>query len=266
MNVIYVDDEQPALDNFRFTVANCPEITSLTMFQNGEDALCWAQSYLVDVAFLDMEMPGLHGLALAMKLREVNRNIRVVFVTAYSQYAMDAWGVDATGYVLKPYAASDIMKELHKCIYRPLPSQRVVIETIPDLSLMVDGKPLHLARSKVREMFALLVDRGDRGVTTGEGIAYLWPERPNDSRTQSLFRMTYKRLVDVLEDAGIGHIIVSKGNRRFLQMDQVDCDVYRILSGDRQIALKYNGQYLQEYSWAEERNGQLSRMLLYDDY
>ena len=44
MHVIYVDDEQLALDNFRFTVASCPEITTLTMFQNGEDALRWARS------------------------------------------------------------------------------------------------------------------------------------------------------------------------------------------------------------------------------
>ena len=266
MHVIYVDDEQPALDNFKFTVASCPEISSLTMFLSGEEALRWAKSYLVDVAFLDMEMPGLHGLALAMKLREIHRNIRVIFVTAYSQYAMDAWGVDAIGYVLKPYAASDIMKEIRKCSFRPLPSQRVEIQTIPDFAVMVDGVPLHLARTKVRELLALLVDRGDRGITTGEGIAYLWPERPNDPKTQSLFRMTYKRLADALEAAGIGHIVVSRGNRRFLQMDQVDCDVYRILSGDRQAAKRYNGQYLQEYSWAEERNGQLSRMLLYGDY
>ena len=266
MHVIYVDDERPALDNFRLSVASFREIGRLEMFQDGEEALTWASTHAVDVAFLDMEMPGLHGLALALKLRELNPATRVVFVTAYSQYAMDAWGVDAIGYVLKPYAASDIMKEIRKCAFRPLPSQRVVIQTIPELSVMVDGIPLHLARSKARELFALLVDRGDRGITTGEGIAYLWPERPNDPKTQSLFRMTYKRLADTLEAAGIGHIVVSRGNRRFLQMDQVDCDVYRILSGDRQAARRYNGQYLQEYSWAEERNGQLSRMLLYGDY
>ena len=262
MRVMYVDDEQPALDNFRLTVAPFLEIDSLVLFRDGESALNWTRENVVDVAFLDMEMPGIHGLGLALKLREITPNIRVVFVTAYSQYAMEAWGVDATGYVLKPYTASDIHTELDKCVYKPLPSQRIVIQTIPTLAVTVDGTALHLARAKTRELFALLVDRGDRGITTGEGIAYLWPDRPNDANTQSLFRMTYKRLADALESAGIGYIIASQENRRFIKVDQVDCDLYRILSGDRQAARKYDGQYMQEYSWAEERNGQLYRMLL----
>ena len=262
MRVMYVDDEQPALDNFRLTVASFLEIENLVLFRDGESALNWTRENVVDVAFLDMEMPGIHGLGLALKLREITPNIRVVFVTAYSQYAMEAWGVDATGYVLKPYTASDIHKELEKCVYKPLPSQRIVIQTIPTLAVTVDGTALHLARAKTRELFALLVDRGDRGITTGEGIAYLWPDRPNDANTQSLFRMTYKRLADALESAGIGYIIASQENRRFIKVDQVDCDLYRILSGDRQAARKYDGQYMQEYSWAEERNGQLYRMLL----
>jgi two-component SAPR family response regulator len=262
MRVIYVDDEKPALDNFRLTVANFLEIDSLELFQDGEKALAWAENHLVDVAFLDMEMPGLHGLGLALRIREIIPSVRIVFVTAYNQYALDAWNIDAMGYVLKPYTVSDIRKELGKCIFRPLPSQRILIQTIPTFSVSVDGVPLRIPGAKLREMLALLVERGERGITTGEGIAFLWPDRPNDSNTQSLFRMTYKRLVNVLEEAGAGHILVSKDNRRFLRADQVDCDLYRILSGDQNAAKKYAGQYMQEYDWAEDRNGQLHRMLL----
>ena len=262
MHVIYVDDEQPALDNFRLTAAAFLEIDSLNLFLDGTSALDWAKEHVVDIAFLDVEMPGLHGLELARELRKINSDIRIVFVTAYSQYAMDAWDIDATGYILKPYSEADVYKELKKCFYRPIPSQHVTIQTMPSLSVYVDGMPLHLARAKSRELFALLVDAGARGITTGEGISYLWPDRPNDTNTQSLFRMTYKRLADALEDAGIGYIIASKENRRFIRVDQVDCDLYRILSGDTRAVQKYCGQYLNEYAWAEERNGQLTQMLL----
>ena len=102
MHIIYVDDEKPALDNFRLTTANFSEIAHLEMFQDGSMALDFARTHTVDAAFLDMEMPGIHGLELAKKLKEHDPHIRVVFVTAYSQYALDAWGVDATGYLLKP--------------------------------------------------------------------------------------------------------------------------------------------------------------------
>lgn len=262
MKVIYVDDEKPAIDNFRLTVGNIPEIGTLNTFQSGEDALAFAEDNVIDAAFLDMEMPGIHGLDLAKRLKRHDPGLRVVFVTAFSQYALDAWGVDATGYLLKPYTAAEIRKELAKCSYRPLPSHRIVIETIPTLSIAVDGAPLYISGKKPREMLALLVDRGDHGITTGEGIACLWPDRANDNSAQSLLRMTYKRLVDTLEEVGAGHILVTRENRRFLKADEVDCDLYRILAGDKQVARKYNGAYLQEYDWAEERNAQLNHMLL----
>lgn len=122
MNVIYVDDEKPAIDNFRLTIADFSEIKSLHTFQRSEEALSFAENHTVDVAFLDMEMPGLNGLGLAKKLKALDNSIRIIFVTAYSQYALDAWNVDATGYLLKPYTAKDIRKELSKCTYRTLPS------------------------------------------------------------------------------------------------------------------------------------------------
>lgn len=266
MHIIYVDDEQPALNNFRLTAAKIQEIDSLNLFRSGAEALNWMKEHVVDIAFLDMEMPGVHGLSLAQKLKEISPDTRIVFTTAYDQYAMEAWGVDAVGYILKPYTVNDIRKELKKCIYRPLPSQRVVIQTIPTLAVTVDGVPLHLPGTKTRELFALMIDRGDRGITAGEGIAYLWPDRPSDASAQSLFRMTYKRLADMLEEAGIGNIIESRENRRYLKANQVDCDLYRILSGDRQAAQKYDGEYMREYSWAEDRNGQLYRMIFLNGF
>lgn len=262
MNIIYVDDEKPAIDNFRLTVANFPEINTLHTFQSGEEALAFVEGEPVDVAFLDMEMPEIHGLGLASALKHRDPNIRVVFVTAFSQYALDAWGVDATGYLLKPYTAGDIHKELAKCTYKPLPSLRLYIETIPTLNVTVDGTPLYISGAKPREMLALLVDRGERGFTMGECIACLWPDRSADAGTQSLCRMTWKRLADALEAAGVRDVIETTDNHRHLVTGKVECDLYRILAGDKQAAQKYSGVYLQEYPWAEERNAQLHWMLL----
>lgn len=261
MRLIYVDDEQPNLDNFRHTVKDFPEVKSLDMFTNGEDAVEFAKNNVVDVAFCDMEMPGLHGLALAAKLKEINPQTRVVFVTAYSQYALDAFSVDATGYVMKPYLASDIKKELNKCQASPLPSSRkIVIRTMPGFSVSVGGKAVNISSAKSRELLAFMVDAGDKGVTTGEGITALWPDRPNDANTQSLFRMTFKRLADSLEVADISDILETRGARRFIRCDLVDCDLYRIMSGDSEAKKEYNGSYLQEYEWAETRNARLYQM------
>lgn len=262
MHIIYVDDERPALENFKFTIDKFPQVDSLVMFQDGELALEYVRLHRVDIAFLDMQMPGIHGLDLAVKLKEINSEIMIIFVTAYSQYALDAWNVDASGYLMKPYLADDVKKYLDKYTDAYAQEKDVVIETIPSLSLMVKGKTVHVPGAKTRELFALLVDHGNSGLTPMEGIACLWPDRPNDTKTQSLFRVTYKRLADALAEAGIRDILTTSENRRFLKTNQVDCDLYKILAGDMNVAKKYNGAYLREYAWSEERNAQLYHMLI----
>ncbi len=258
MNVIYVDDEKPALDNFRLTVQDFSEIKSLQMFQEGEDALRWTREHPVDIAFLDMEMASMHGLELARQLKEIDQNIRIIFVTAYEQYALQAFGVDAIGYILKPYTKQEVKKEFEKAArFRSLPSKRVCIQTIPDFVVSIDGVRLSLGRTKPEELFALLVDRGNGGITVGEAIACLWPGRTNDENTQSLYRMTYKRLIDSLKEVGIDDIIVTEGRKKTLLTELVDCDLYRILSGDEETLRNYAGEYMREYSWAETRVAQL---------
>ena len=95
MRVICVDDEQPILDNFKNRVSSFTQIQSLQMFTDAKEALEWVKEHPVDVAFLDIEMGGISGVDLARRFKEIDRDIRIFFVTAYEQYALDAFKVDA---------------------------------------------------------------------------------------------------------------------------------------------------------------------------
>lgn len=261
MRVICVDDEQPVLDNFRMKVRDFSEITDLQLFTDGNDALEWAEKNQVDTAFLDMEMTNMTGIELAKRLKMIDRNIRIVFVTAFEQYALEAFGVDAIGYVLKPYTREEIHKELEKAArIRSLPQKRVEIKTIPSFVILVDEEVMHFDRAKPEELLALLVDRADAGITAGEAIACLWPGRLADESTQSLYRMTFHRLMAVLKEAGISYIVRSEGRKRYIVREQVDCDLYRIFDGDTEKLKDYDGEYMREYSWAESNNARLSGM------
>lgn len=261
MRVIYVDDEQPALDNFRLTAAKFGDVRELHLFSRADETIRWVREHHVDVAFLDMEMPDMHGLELARTLMQIDRSIRVMFVTAFSQYALDAFSVNAIGYVLKPYSLSDIRNELDKAArMRPISDRRVQIETIPDFVVRVDGRILLVHRPKAEELFALLIDRADAGLTGGDAIACLWPDKPDGAATGALFRNTFKRLMDVLNANGVGSIIRVDGRRRYVDSEQVDCDLYRILGGDAEPLKRYAGEYMRRFSWAEERNAMLYQM------
>ena len=162
MNLIYVDDEQRALDNFRLTVENMHGVDSLQLFKTGQEALEWAKTHQVDAAFLDMQMDAMHGLEVARALHKLDEDICVVFVTAYSQFALEAFAADAVGYIMKPYTREEVRKELKKAArYTPAAEQNVVIKTIPTFSIRVDGKELRMPNTKCKEMLALLLEKTD---------------------------------------------------------------------------------------------------------
>ena len=108
MKVICVDDEQPALDTFRLKAKGFPEIESLRLFSDCEEAIRYAGEHRIDAAFLDIEMPDMGGIELARELKKKDCNIRIFFMTAFEQYALDAFGVKAFGYIMKPYTKAEI--------------------------------------------------------------------------------------------------------------------------------------------------------------
>ena len=95
MKVIYVDDETALLDNFRMTVEGLSMVEELNLFRKSEEALKWAQDHPVEVAFLDIQMPVINGIELAKRLKGIDRNIRIVFVTAY--YGCGVRGCEQAG-------------------------------------------------------------------------------------------------------------------------------------------------------------------------
>ena len=259
MKVICVDDEQPILDNFKNRVSGFTQMKSLHLFTDAKEALHWVKEHPVDVAFLDIEMGGINGVDLARRLKEIDRDIRIFFVTAYEQYALDAFKVDALGYILKPYSKEDLQEAFEKAsLMRSRKQNKVVIQTIPTFGVSVDGKNLHINRAKAEELFALLVDRAEAGVTARDAIDCLWPERLADENTMALYRVTFHRLLDCLKEVGIDYIIGNEARKKYIHMEEVECDLYQILEGDIGSIQNYAGEYLKEYSWAESRNAQIN--------
>lgn len=258
MKVICVDDEQPILDNFTVRAKDMTQIESLHLFADATKALEWVRKNPVDVAFLDIEMSGINGIELARKMKEMDRDIRIFFVTAYEQYALEAFKADALGYILKPYSKLELQEAMEKAsLMQSRRKNRVVIQTIPTFSVSVDGANLHINRGKVEELFALMVDRADAGVTARDAIDCLWPDRLPDESTMALYRVTFHRLLDCLKEVGIDYIIGNEVRKKYIHMKEVDCDLYNILAGDSDNIQNYAGEYLKEYSWAESRNAQI---------
>ena len=82
----------------------------------------------------------------------------------------------------------------------------------------------------------------------------------SDERTKALYRMTLKRLRELLKAAGIDFILSAEGPQKYIRPGTFTCDCDLLLKGDAEALSKFSGEYMTEYSWAEETNARLSGM------
>src|ERR1700723_1247663 len=104
MNTVIVDDERPARDELAFLLKGFPEINVIAQGKNGLEALTLIKEHNPDLVFLDVQMPGLDGFGVIKKLFERKQRLpQIVFATAFDNYAIQAFDVNAVDYVLKPF-------------------------------------------------------------------------------------------------------------------------------------------------------------------
>lgn len=98
--MILIDDEAPARSLLKEYLSQYPEMVIVGEANNGVDGIRLVHEFKPDIVFLDIEMPGMNGLEVLQHLKE---NPRVIFSTAYDQYAVSAFELNAVDYLLKPY-------------------------------------------------------------------------------------------------------------------------------------------------------------------
>ena len=102
MRTIVVDDEELSMRQFEIECAQVREIELVGRFTNPLEALDYARNNTVDFALLDIEMPQMNGIELARRLREIKRDMIIIFVSGYSDYVLDALKMKSDYYVFKP--------------------------------------------------------------------------------------------------------------------------------------------------------------------
>jgi len=103
LSTIIVDDEQLACDELSYLLKEFPEVEVVATGSNGLRAVELIEQLEPDLVFLDVHMPGLDGMGVVRQLRDKGIELpHVIFVTAYDQYAVEAWRVEALDYLLKP--------------------------------------------------------------------------------------------------------------------------------------------------------------------
>lgn len=173
MKAICVDDEPLATE---YTLGQCallPEINEVKGFTEAQSALDWLRDHSSDLAILDINMPEIDGITLAARIKELYPRMAIVFLTAYKEYAFDAYAVHPSGYLLKPVSQQKLAAEVrYACSgVHKSPHAHIQIKTFGLFDVYVDDRPISFRLSKSKEILAYLVDKQGAGVTRSEIFA-----------------------------------------------------------------------------------------------
>src|ERR1700693_840614 len=121
MTALIVDDERLAREELKYLLDSVGGVEVIAQGQNGIEAVHLIRTHHPDVVFLDVQMPGLDGFAVLKKLLErddADRMPQIIFATAFDQYAVRAFDVNAIDYLLKPFDRARLLKTLVKARLR----------------------------------------------------------------------------------------------------------------------------------------------------
>ena len=261
MKVIVVDDEELLLEDLLLQLQEVPSVISTVGFTDPEKALEYILHTEVHVAFLDINMCGMDGLTLAAHIQREKPAVSIIFLTGYGEYAVDAFKLRASGYIMKPANSEDIITELSNL--RPVGPRhdlgRLRVQTFGCFEVFANGAPLRFSRSRSKELFAYLVDRRGASVSIAELASALWEERDFDKSLRNQIHTFMSDIVAALKAVGAAEVVIKHRNSFAVNVDGLECDYYRYLEGDPQAVKSFTGEYMANYSWAEYTTAQLVR-------
>lgn len=280
MRFLLVDDEQSNLDELALILEEvCPHSTS-QLCNSPTLAIEAVEVDSFDIAFLDIQMPGMTGLELAELINTQSPATVIIFITAYNHYAAEAFDINAIDYVLKPLRRERVAKAIEK--YAQLdrrksqkkPELELSVFAFGDNRLLCGQQEIRWNRGKTGELFwILLMNRGNR-IHKEELCSMLWPEFSLRQALANL-QVTLHRVRKELECFERHHICIDYSSDRYcLQLGSgfYDVDEFnRLLEHNespadlhRAVSL-YTGAFLGKtgWQWAEHEGERLRQKYLH---
>ncbi|MEF9920252.1 MAG: response regulator [Erysipelotrichaceae bacterium] len=257
MDIVIVDDERIALQLLMSVVKEALPEEKIHGFNTGRDAIDFCFENPFDTAFLDIDMSDMDGISLAKHLKQINPKVNIIFVTAYQQYAIQAFKLYSSGYVMKPVTKEKVEHEIEN-LRHPVPMVKeynIWVQCFGNFEFFVDGKPVKFRLSKTKELLAFLIDRKGVFCSNGDIIAALWEDEANNFKKSSYLRDLRADLMKSLTEVKVEYIISKKRGAMAIDATKIACDYYNWLQGDIQGINAYRGEYMTQFSWSEFTHG-----------
>ncbi len=162
MRILLVDDEALARQRLERMLRSL-KIEDITTASNADEALEAMREGQFDIAFLDINMPGVNGIDLAYELRYMQDGLYIIFQTAYSEHALEAFDIGATGYLVKPYSLDALSNTLERTKQAPEKKEEFRL-------LTKNGENYYLL--KPEDIYYIKADLAEVMVRSNKGFSY----------------------------------------------------------------------------------------------
>lgn len=251
MRAIIVDDEPLMIKRFIRLSSDIEDINIVGEFECAEDALEFVRNNTVDVAFLDVEMPIVSGISLAKQLKQIKKDILIVFITAYDKYIKESNDIGGDYYIVKPYNTDVLRHMMNKIrILSNYQAKNIYIQTFGRFVVKVHNKPIRI-QGKAKEILAYLVSKRGKEASNEEIYSVVWEDRPYSNKDMVVYYNAIKRLKTSLAKAGIEDLLISTSRGKMINTELFDCDYYAFKDNNMKDREKFEGEFLSEYSWGE---------------
>ena len=249
MIAIAVDDEVLMLGALVAAIEASPDITEVNKFSDCEKALEFVKEKSVDIAFLDINLRGMGGLALAERIIAAAPDCKIVFCTGYEEYAIPAFKLHASGYLMKPISAEDVQGEIDNIMGIRHKEKPITVKCFGNFEVYVKNQKLMFKRLKTTELFAYLIDRNGAGMTAKQICAVLFPDDSDDNKNATYLRQLVLDLKNTLKAVGAEGVLCHETPCYRVDTSLVRCDYLSYLETGKP---EFHGEYMTQYSWAEE--------------
>lgn len=251
MRAILVDDEPLMLKSFMRFSAGISEIHVIAQFSGAEEAITFAEENSFELALLDIQMPKMSGIELAVKLRELYPELLVVFISAYDEYVRDSNAIGGDDYIVKPYKKETIERMAKKMfLLSKRQHKNIYLQMFGRFNVLKNGVPLPIS-GKTKEILALIACKRGREISNEEIYTIIWEGRQYSNEHMKTYYNALSRLKRILADSGDGNLLISTPHGQMLNMDLCDCDYFDWLNRNIDSQNRFEGEFLSEYSWGE---------------
>jgi two-component SAPR family response regulator len=249
MIAIAVDDETLMLGALVKAISASPDISEVVKFSNCDEALEFAKNNSIDIAFLDINMRGMGGLALAENIIAARPNCKIVFCTGYEEYAIPAFKLHASGYLMKPISAEDVQVEINNIKGVKEKEKLLKVKCFGNFEVYGKEEKLVFKRVKTKELFAFLIDRKGAGLTAKQICAVLFQDDTDDAKNSAYLRQLVMDLKNTLKSVGAEAVLCHEKPYYRIDTSLIECDYLSYLEVGKP---EFHGEYMMQYSWAEE--------------